>query len=102
MGVDFIQRKQAKKARKRAGKDFQGASERPKRERKKKNAPRSVCRGMCYSAPVISAEDRAWRGEEEPPASDVEPEVRQAAGCRRLSLSSPVLIMLQVYVSGDV
>jgi hypothetical protein len=62
MAKDYAARKVAKRTRKRLGKDERpGEAERPKRERKKKNAPRRLCRGMCYNEPKIDEEDKEWR-----------------------------------------
>jgi hypothetical protein len=62
MAKDYAARKAAKKTRKRLGKDGRpGEAERPKRERKKKNAPRRLCQGMCYNPPKLDEEDLKWQ-----------------------------------------
>jgi hypothetical protein len=62
MAKDYASRKAAKRTRKRLGKDGgPGEAERPKRERKKKNAPRRLCQGMCYNQPKLDEEDLNWR-----------------------------------------
>jgi hypothetical protein len=75
MAKDYVARKAAKRTRKRFGKDERpGDAERPKRERKKKNAPRRLCRGMCYNEPKIDEEDREWRDDNQM-VSDVSTEL---------------------------
>ena len=65
MGQDYTARKAAKKGRKRLARDGAAKDAEGGRARKKKNAPRRLCRGPCYSAPVITDEDREWDGRED-------------------------------------
>lgn len=90
MGNDYTARKQAHKARKQMGRDNKGGELKPKRERKKKNKIRSNCKGMCYSIPVITPDDKAWRGDEEAAASDAEVRSSLAAACSCHTLSAGV------------
>jgi hypothetical protein len=75
MGQDYVQRKQAKKVRKRLGReamekmdatvDFDDKDGKKKRERIKKNQSRRLCRGMCYNMPNVTEEDRVtWSAED--------------------------------------
>eukprot|EP00887_Chlorella_sp_A99_P004705 scaffold4.g4705.t1 len=56
MTVDYLARKQSKKAAKKAERL------KPKRERKKKNQPRRLCRGPCFQQPGLTAEDLEGEG----------------------------------------
>ncbi len=85
MGQDYATRKLAKKKWKKMGKALAGKEGVAKRERKKSNAPRRLCQGMCYNkAPVLTEEDRRWNGREDSDDSDVA-QVRRARRDQRFA-----------------
>jgi hypothetical protein len=64
MGQDYAARKIAKKKWKKHASNANGKEGTAKRERKKKNAPRRLCQGMCYQAEglELKPEDLKWNG----------------------------------------
>ena len=67
MTVDRNTRKQAKKNWKKHAKRAEENG--PKRERIKKKGTRRLCKGMCYSAPVVTTAERTeqWEHDEDAP-----------------------------------
>ena len=64
MGTDYVNRQAAKKNRKRvASMNAElGVGQKTRRERKKKNQSRRLCKGMCYKLPTeaLTADDKKW------------------------------------------
>jgi hypothetical protein len=77
MGQDYNTRKTAKKLWKKhasaalAGKESSGV----KRIRKKRNAKRRLCQGMCHNDPALTDGDKKWNGRIEENSEDDQEQV---------------------------
>ncbi|GFH19654.1 ATP-dependent RNA helicase DED1, partial [Haematococcus lacustris] len=87
MGQDYAVRRAAKKAWKRQSSQNEKKLGDKGAQRKKPNAVRRMCKGMCYKNPSLDLEDLKWNGKLDNEGSDAE---EASSAATQLTELSPV------------